>query len=141
MSGLLLDTHVALWLANADPQLRPATRALIDACFQRGESIFLSAVSAWELAMLIQRGRVDLDRPLQDWVSAFLLRPGTAAAPLTLTAAATAYPLYCFERRDPADRLLVATAIELGCPLVTYDRHILEFARRHGSQQRFTALK
>jgi predicted nucleic acid-binding protein len=42
------------------------------------------------------------------------------------------------EQRDPADRLLVAAAIELACPLVTYDERIARFAKRHGPQYRFT---
>jgi PIN domain nuclease of toxin-antitoxin system len=45
--------------------------------------------------------------------------------------------LHPLEHRDPADRLLIATAIELACPLVTYDERIARFARRHGRQYRF----
>ena len=46
-AGLLLDTHIILWLDSGDDQLRPSTRALIDGCWQNGGTIHLSAVSVW----------------------------------------------------------------------------------------------
>ena len=58
---LLLDTHVALWLDGGDERLRASTRRLIDSCWQNGGAIFLSAVTAWEIALLVDTGRIDLD--------------------------------------------------------------------------------
>lgn len=54
-------------------------------------------------------------------------------------AASRSYQLHRLETHDPADRLLIATAIELGCPLVTYDERILRFSKRHGRQHGFSA--
>jgi PIN domain nuclease of toxin-antitoxin system len=105
--GLLIDTHIALWLDSGNDQLKPATRDLIDRCWRKGGSIFLSAVSAWEIAVLVDRGHIQLDLPLQ-------------------------------EHRDPGDRLLIASAIELGCPLVTYDDRIRTFGRQRGREYGFT---
>jgi len=51
--------------------------------------------------------------------------------------ASRAYQLHHFEHRDPADRLLISTAIELACPLVTYDGRIARFGERRGRQDRF----
>ena len=62
---------------------------------------------------------------------------GVEFVPLALSAAARAYQLHHLEHRDPADRLLIATAIELGCPLVTYDDRIRRFGERHGRQYGF----
>jgi PIN domain nuclease of toxin-antitoxin system len=67
-------------------------------------------------------------------VERFLGRPGVSAVPITWRAAARACGLPNFERRDPGDRLLIATALELGCPLVTYDGPIAEYAAGHGRQ-------
>jgi PIN domain nuclease of toxin-antitoxin system len=131
---LLLDTHVILWLDAGDPKLQSATRDLIDRCWQAGGSILVSSVSAWEIALLADSGRISLDRPPEAWVERFLDRPGVEAAPLTWRASARAYRLPNFERRDPADRLLVATAIELECPLVTYDGPLTEYAAGHGRE-------
>lgn len=135
--ALLLDTHIALWLDSGQPQLRHATVALIDKVRRGGGTIFLSAISAWEIALLVDSGRLDLDLPVWDWLDRFLDRPGVHAVPLDVAAAARAYRLHPYAHRDPGDRLLMATAIELACPLVTYDERITQFAARHGSQCRF----
>ena len=139
-AGLLLDTHIALWLDSGDDQLRPSTRALIDGCWQNGGTIHLSAVSVWEIALLVDLRRIELDLPIETWVSRFLQRPGIEPVPLDHRAAARSYRLYQLEHRDPADRLLTATAIELDCPLVTYDERILRFAADYGRQHGFAAV-
>ena len=136
---LLLDTHIALWLDTGDDALRPPTRALIDGCWQNGGSILLSAVSVWEIALLVDTRRIELDLPIEEWITRFVERPGVQALPLGHSAASRSYRLYQLEHRDPADRLLIASAIELGCSLVTYDERILRFAAEHGRQYGFTA--
>jgi len=136
--GLLIDTHIALWLDSGNDQLKPATRDLIDRCWRKGGSIFLSAVSAWEIAVLVDRGHIQLDLPLQDWLDRFLGRPGIEAVPLDHKTAIRAYQLHHLEHRDPGDRLLIASAIELGCPLVTYDDRIRTFGRQRGREYGFT---
>ena len=84
---LLLDTHVALWLDSGDDRLRASTRALIDDCWQDGGTILLSAVTAWEIALLVDTGRIDLDIPVEAWINRFLGRPGIEAVPLSHRAA------------------------------------------------------
>lgn len=135
--GLLLDTHVALWLDSGDDRLRASTRAVIDGCWQNGGTIFLSAVTAWEIALLVDTGRIELDVPVAAWIDRFVERPGIEAVPLGHRAAARSYQLHHLEHRDPADRLLIATAIELACPLVTYDERIARFAKKHGRRYGF----
>ena len=135
--ALLLDTHIALWLDSGDDHLRPSTRTFIDDCWQNGGTIFLSSVTVWEIALLVDTRRIELDVPVDAWVLRFLDRPGIEAVPLAHRAAARSYQLHHLEHRDPADRLLIATAIELGCPLVTYDKRIVQFGRKRGRQQGF----
>jgi PIN domain nuclease of toxin-antitoxin system len=60
----LLDTHIALWLDSGDDRLRASTRALIDGCWQSGGAILLSAISVWEVALLVDTERIDLDVPI-----------------------------------------------------------------------------
>ncbi|MGA8613445.1 MAG: type II toxin-antitoxin system VapC family toxin [Xanthobacteraceae bacterium] len=134
---LLLDTHIALWLDSGNDRLRASTRALIDDCWQNGGAILLSAITAWEIALLVDTGRIDLDVPVATWIERFLDRPGIEAVPLGHQAASRSYQLHHLEQRDPADRLLIATAIELACPLVTYDERIVRFGKKHGRQYRF----
>lgn len=136
-SALLLDTHIVLWLDSGDNRLRSATRRSIDHCWQTGGTIHLSPVTAWEIALLVDTGRIDLDLPVDQWVERFLSRPGLSAAPLSHRAAARTYDLHQFDNRDPGDRLLIATAIDLACPLVTYDERIAGFGRRYGKKYGF----
>jgi PIN domain nuclease of toxin-antitoxin system len=132
--SLLLDTHVVLWLDSGDQRLKADTRKAIDKLWLAGGSVLVSSVSAWEIALLADTGRISLDCPPEAWVERFLGREGVSAVPLTWRASARAYGLPNFERRDPGDRLLIATAIDLGCPLVTYDGPITEYAAGHGRQ-------
>jgi PIN domain nuclease of toxin-antitoxin system len=136
--ALLLDTHIALWLDSGSDRLRPSTSGLIDACWQNGGTILLSAVTAWEIALLVDTGRISLDVAVETWIERFTDRPGISAVPLSLHAAARAYRLYQLAHRDPGDRLLIATAIERSCPMVTYDARIRDFAEMHGSQYGLT---
>ncbi|MBV8362394.1 MAG: type II toxin-antitoxin system VapC family toxin [Acetobacteraceae bacterium] len=116
--------------------------ALLDPCPDRWllaewGTIFLSAVTVWDIALLVDTGRIDLDVPLEAWVKRFVERPGIQAVPLGHGPASRAYQFHRLEHRDPADRLLIATAIDLACPLVTYDERIARFDRKHGRQYRF----
>jgi len=135
--AVLLDTHIALWLDSGDDRLRPSTRTLIDDCWQNGGTIFLSSITAWEIALLVDTRRIELDVPVDAWVLRFLDRPGIEPVPLAHRAAARSYQLHHLDHRDPADRLLIATAIELRCPLVTYDKRIVQFGRKRGRQHGF----
>jgi PIN domain nuclease of toxin-antitoxin system len=139
--ALLLDTHIVLWLDGGDRRLRATTRTAIDACWRGGGTIRVSAVTVWEIALLVDVGKVALDLPVDAWIARFLQRPGVEALSLSHRAACRAYQLHHLEHRDPADRLLIATAIELGCPLVTYDDRIGRFGRQHGTQYGFAVTR
>lgn len=140
--ALLLDTHVALWLESGDPRLRSTTHAAIDECWRSGGTIYLSAVSAWEIAMAVDKGRLTLDLPMAEWIALFLNnRPGLEPIALNHAMAIRAYELHAFGHNDPADRMLVASAIELRCPLVTYDDQIRRFARSRGREHGFSVIR
>lgn len=111
---------------------------MVDQAWQNGGTILFSAVSAWEIALLVETDRIALDLPAEAWVRRSVSRPGINAVPLTYGAACRAYTLRHLEHRDPADRLLIATAVERDCPLVTYDPRIAAFAERYGPRYRFT---
>jgi PIN domain nuclease of toxin-antitoxin system len=134
---LLLDTHIVLWLDSGAERLRLGTRALIDQCWSGGGTLYVSSVTAWEISLLADTGRVALDVPVVDWLERFMARPGLETAPLSWRAAAGAFVWPEFESRDPADRWLIATAIELNCPLVTYDERIAAFGHTNGSVNGF----
>jgi PIN domain nuclease of toxin-antitoxin system len=131
-NDLLLDTHIVLWLDSGDKRLRSATLDLIEACWRRGGTVLVSAITSWEIALLVSLGRINLDLPADAWVERFADHPGIEVIPLTHRAASRAYRLDGLENRDPGDRLLIATAIERESPLVTYDARIVRFGETHG---------
>ena len=123
---LLLDTHAVLWLDSGE-RMKDETLLAIDAAAQDG-AVLISPVSAWEIGLLVRKGRISLDINALAWFERFLALPGVLLTPLTASAAILSSELPEPFQGDPADRLLVASARELGCPIVTRDREILEYA-------------
>jgi PIN domain nuclease of toxin-antitoxin system len=72
----LLDTHIALWLDSGDVRLRRSTRDLIDDCWRNDGTVLISAITAWEVALLVERGQINLDLPAVDWIARFAESPG-----------------------------------------------------------------
>ena len=68
MTDLLLDTHIVLWLSSGDERLGKTTRRMIDTAWKAGGRMFLSSVSVWEIAMLVEKGFIELDLPVDEWV-------------------------------------------------------------------------
>ena len=135
---LLLDTHIVLWLDSGNDRLLPSTRALVETSRRGGGTVLVSAVTAWEIALFADTERIVLDVSVEAWLRRFVERPGIEAVPLDHLAASRSYRLHNLETRDPADRLLIAAAIERGCPLVTYDARIRRFGERHGRDYGFS---
>lgn len=92
--------------SRATPErLRPPTRALIDGNWRSGRTIFLSAVTASEVALLGDTGRVALSRPVEAWIERCLDRSAIEATPLGHRAARRSYILHCLLNREAAVRL------------------------------------
>jgi PIN domain nuclease of toxin-antitoxin system len=123
---LLLDTHAAIWLAQKEPMRKEAVAA-IDRT-RAAARVLLSAVSVWELSTLIAKQRLTLDQPLGSWVRKFITSKGFDSVSFTIPMAIEATIIPPRVLKDPADRLLVATARHLDVPIVTRDKRILEYA-------------
>lgn len=139
-TSLLLDTHMALWLVAGHPRLAGTARRAIEAAWEDGGTLFLSPVSVWEVVTLDRKRRIQLNGTVGAWVDTLLRLPCAEALPLGVQVPIKAYGLPGLEHSDPADRLLIASAIDLGCPLLTYDAKIIRFARDHGAAHGFTVL-
>ncbi len=135
---LLLDTHITFWLDTGDTRLSVRTRDRIDGVWRQGGKVIVSAVTAMEISQLASKGRLRLDVPPDAWIRRLLGLVGFEGAAITPEIAARAYMLSDLAHGDPADRMLIATAIDLGCPLITYDERIIAFATSHGSRYGFT---
>jgi PIN domain nuclease of toxin-antitoxin system len=123
---IVLDTHIWVWWVQGNPKLPPA---ILDAVKQNEPSgLGVSAISCWEIAKSVSRGRLDLGRPLAEWFATALGYPGILLIDLTPQIAIEATSLPQPFHRDPADEIIVATARVNGCPLATCDSRILKYA-------------
>ncbi len=124
---LLLDTHVWIWLMEGNPALSPAFRSAVER--MKGDGVLISAISVWELGMLVEKGRIQLEMDCLDWVETALASKGVALIPLTPRISVQSCRLPGQIHADPADRLLVASAHEENAVLVTCDQKLLEYGR------------
>ena len=121
---ILLDTHVLLWYRMGDRRLGRRARRTVERALSRRRAA-VSAVSFWEVALLVSRGRIDLLVDPEAWRRT-LLAQGLLEIPVNGIIAVRAGMLAGL-RGDPADRLIVATALE-GHQLLTADRRILDWS-------------
>jgi PIN domain nuclease of toxin-antitoxin system len=118
---IVLDTHVWVWWVDGGGQLPSNYIAYIQA--HRSAGLGVSAISCWEVAKLVELGRLQLTCPVDVWLTQALLPP-IQPLPLSPEVAVASTQLPPPFHRDPADQIIVATARVFGCPLVTLDQLI-----------------
>jgi PIN domain nuclease of toxin-antitoxin system len=119
---IVLDTHAWLWWLSEPNQLGRAAAKRI----QGSDRIGVAAVSCFEIAAAVAKGRITLDRGTLEWLQQALSAPRVELLPLTPATAVKATMLGRFHG-DPADRLIVATAILESAVLVTKDQRIRKY--------------
>jgi PIN domain nuclease of toxin-antitoxin system len=126
---LLLDTHVLVWRILSDARLGKHAEQSIRLASQENR-LLVSAITPWEIALLVSKKRIDLYRDVMEWVRDALAMPGVALVGLEPEIAVDSTRLPFEMHPDPADRILVATARRLGAVLVTADGLLLELAKK-----------
>ncbi len=129
MRDLLLDTCAVIWSGLAEP-LAPEAMQAIDACHREGRMVQCSPFTAWELGALVARNRLLLTQSPAKWFHQFVRAGGVKLAELSVDILAGSSFLPGTPPRDPADRIIIATAREYGLCIVTRDRAILEYAHQ-----------
>jgi PIN domain nuclease of toxin-antitoxin system len=120
---IVLDTATWIWLASDPKRLTTSARRAID----EADRVLVSAISVWEVAMLVAKRRIQLDRPVEQWVDVALALPGIQLVPLEPAIAVRSTKLPGEFHPDPADRILVATALENAIPIITPDDRIRSY--------------
>jgi len=123
MTPPLLDTHAWIWWIDQDVRLGAKTIAVLDS-LSRDQRPFLCDISLWEVAMLVERGRIELDLPLGEWLDAAAHPRSVQIVSITPRIAAEVASLPDSFHRDPADRLIVATSSAMGLRVLSHDRLI-----------------
>ena len=118
----ILDTHTWMWWHMHPEKLSRKVKGLIAA--QKYEEILLSAISVWEFCKLLEKGRIGISCDPRDWLETALAMPKLRLAPLSPMIAYRSTALPQLASADPADQIIVATAIEENAVLLTKDELI-----------------
>lgn len=123
---IVLDTHTWIWWVGSPVYLSETAKRIIDEAVVE-KNVFISSISAWEVAILVSRGRLELTVSVTDWVAASEALPFFNFVPVNNSIAMKSVQLPGTLHDDPADRIIIATAVSLGAVLVTKDEKIRHY--------------
>jgi PIN domain nuclease of toxin-antitoxin system len=122
---IILDTHIWIWWVHDDTRL---TKDQLDVIQTNEDDVIgICAISLWEVAKLVERKRLMLPCPTDEWFEQALSYPGVRILELTPEIAIESTQLPGEFHRDPADQLIVATARIYDCALITLDEKIIQY--------------
>jgi PIN domain nuclease of toxin-antitoxin system len=122
----LLDTHIMIWWLTDDRKLSNGHAKLLERSEQSGTAVGLSAMSLWEIAKLVERGRIELTQSVDDSLEQLETSAFVSILPLTGRVALESTRLGARFHADPIDQIIVATARCQGLTLLTVDERIIE---------------
>jgi PIN domain nuclease of toxin-antitoxin system len=130
MEKILLDTHIFVWMITEAKRLSQDFHLLIEK-YIAGRRILISAITMWEIAILVQKKRLQFSLPIKEWIEKAVLTPGITIIPLSTDILLESCLLPGTFHQDPADRMIIATSRLENAALITRDERILEYAT-HG---------
>ncbi|WP_224081968.1 type II toxin-antitoxin system VapC family toxin [Cupriavidus laharis] len=120
---IVLDTHALVWWASGSDELSATAKAAIERESREGQ-IVVSAISAWEIAMLVEREKLVLSMDVGSWLDTVAQIEAVTFYPVDVDVSIKSVHLPGEFHKDPADRMIVATARKLAVPLVSKDERI-----------------
>jgi PIN domain nuclease of toxin-antitoxin system len=126
---LLLDTHIWLRYQGISGDVNKSALPILHRAAAEG-ALYVSVISVWETAMLVKRARLSLNTSVHRWAEEALSKPGISLLPFSPEIAIESVNLPAPIHKDPADRILIASARVERMTLVTRDVEVLEFATR-----------
>ncbi|CAB1056508.1 hypothetical protein D1BOALGB6SA_1245 [Olavius sp. associated proteobacterium Delta 1] len=124
---IVLDTHAWIWFISSPDLLSRQAIAAVNAA-AKDKSILISSISAWEIALLVSKKRLKLTIDVTDWIAKSESLPFIQFVPVTNSIAVKSINLPLPLHPDPADRIIIATALSMGAPLVTKDSKLLGYS-------------
>lgn len=121
---ILLDTHIFIWWIDDSPRLSKRHRQIIEE--RQDDGLGISIYSCWEIAKLVEYGKLELKLSIEDWLEISLSHPNISSIDLSLPIVIKSTQLPGFHK-DPADQIIVATSIILGIHLLTADEKIIAY--------------
>jgi len=129
MSQILLDTCAVLWLGNGD-KIASAAMDRLNQSHVENAPVFVSPFSAWEIGNLVSLNRLRLSQPPDKWFENFRANGKVDLAALTPDMLVASSFLPDIQHKDPADRIIIATARAHGLTIITRDQNILDYAEQ-----------
>ena len=123
---IVLDTHVWVWFISNPEFLSKAAKKAINVSIEQ-KAMFISSISAWEVALLVAKNRLKLTIDVTDWITKSERLPFLQFIPVDNSMAVKSVNLPQPIHKDPADRLIIATAISMAAPVVTKDEKLLDY--------------
>ena len=123
---IVLDTHSLIWWISGSKRLPATAKAAISKAKLR-RAIYVSSISAWEIAMLVKKKRLQLKWEINEWLEKVEALPFLKFLPVTNKVAVDSVLLSGNPPADPADRIIISTAINLDCSLISGDRKIRSY--------------
>jgi PIN domain nuclease of toxin-antitoxin system len=124
---IVLDTHAWIWFISNPDLLSKRAKKAVNAAV-KDKSLLISSISAWEIALLVAKKRIKLALDVTDWIAKSESLPFIQFLPVTNSIAVKSVNLPLPLHPDPADRIIIATALSVGAPLVTKDKKLLDYA-------------
>ena len=124
---IVLDTHVLLWWVSDKSKLSKKALSLVNRESRQADRVLVSSISTWEIAMLVNRSRLSLKIEVDDFITQLENLPAIQFLPITNRIALASVGLPEPLHKDPADRLIIATAKVNNCKLITADEKILAY--------------
>lgn len=125
---IVLDTHILIWWVNSPQKLSKKAKKAIDEEKPK-KGILISSISTFEIYLLIKKGKLELTNYPDAWLERIESLPYVHFVPMDNQIATASVNLPDFMHKDPADRIIIATALNLGAKLVTSDKKILQYSK------------
>lgn len=126
---IVLDTHTLIWWIDSPQKLSEKAKEIIEEEKSKEKGILVSSMTTFEIYLLIKKGKLELTSHPDTWLEKIEDLPSVRFIPVDNKIAAYSVNLPDFANSDPVDRIIIATALNLGAKLITSDEKILNYKK------------